>query len=143
MEIQQRIACKALIIHEGRALILRESSKYEEGTNAGGYDFPGGRLQPGEHFEDGLKREVFEECGLAIEIGKPIYVGEWRPVVQGKELQIVAIFFECSAKSDKVKLSEDHDDYKWVLLTGDDYKNYKLLVPNDIVFKEYIGRLHR
>ena len=139
--MQQRIACKAFIVHEGRVLILRESSKYEEGTNAGGYDFPGGRLEPGEHFEDGLRREVREEVGLEIEIGKPIYVGEWHPVIKGEEVQIIALFFECAAKSGEVKLSQDHDDYKWVPLDGEEYKNYKLVPPNDIILQEYIDRL--
>ena len=69
--IVQRIATKALIINEkSEILILREASSYEEGVRGGRYQLPGGRLNPGEAFLDGLKREVNEETGLKIDIGK-------------------------------------------------------------------------
>lgn len=71
-QIVQRIATKALIVnYKGQMLILREASTYEEGTNVGRYHMPGGRLNPGEAFLEGLKREVDEETGLQIEIGEP------------------------------------------------------------------------
>src|SRR5476651_46059 len=115
-QIIQRIATKALIINDkGQMLFLREASTYEEGTNIGRYHLPGGRLNPGEAFLDGLKREVDEETGLQVEIGKPIYVGEWRPVIKGVQNQIVAIFFMCKPLTENVRLSQEHDDYKWAL----------------------------
>jgi 8-oxo-dGTP diphosphatase len=104
--IVQRIATKALIVNEkGQFLILREAKTYEEGTNIGRYQLPGGRLELGEAFTDGLKREVNEETGLKVEIGKPIYVGEWRPVIKGVQNQIVGIFFLCKPLSEDVRLS--------------------------------------
>jgi 8-oxo-dGTP diphosphatase len=134
--IVQRIATKALIVNDkGQILILREASTYEEGTNVGRYHLPGGRLNLGEAFQDGLKREVDEESGLQIEIGKPIYVGEWRPVIKGVQNQIVAIFFICKPLTNKVRLSEEHDDYKWV--PPDEIKKYDVMSPEDKVFEEY------
>src|SRR5687768_11015180 len=92
----QRIATKAIVVNDQhKILLLREAVTYEEGTNIGRYHLPGGRIEVGEPFLDGLKREVYEESGLDITIGKPIYVGEWRPVIKGVAHQIVAIFFVC------------------------------------------------
>jgi len=75
--IVQRVAMKAVIVRDGKVLILREAKTYDEGTNIGRYHMPGGRLDPGENFEDGLRREVREETGLEVELEFPVYVGEW------------------------------------------------------------------
>lgn len=139
-QIVQRIATKALIVNDkGQMLILREASTYEEGTNVGRYHLPGGRLNPGEAFLDGLKREVDEETGIQVEIGKPIYVGEWRPVIKGVQNQIVAIFFICNPLTENVRLSEEHDDFKWVL--PDEVDNFDVMSPEDKVIEEYIKSL--
>lgn len=139
-QIVQRIATKALIVNDkGQILILREANTYEEGTNVGRYHLPGGRLNPGEAFTDGLKREVAEETGLEIEIGKPIYVGEWRPIIKGVQNQIVAIFFICKPLMSQVRLSEEHDDFQWVM--PGDVSKFDIMSPEDKVFQEYVTSL--
>lgn len=136
-DMVQRIATKALIVNDdGKILLLREANTYEEGTGVYRWHLPGGRLNIGEHFEDGLRREVMEETGLTISIGKPIFVGEWRPVIKGTPNQIVAIFFACKRKSGDVVLSEEHDTYAW--LSPEDYKQYDIMDPDDKVIAAYI-----
>jgi ADP-ribose pyrophosphatase YjhB (NUDIX family) len=58
--ITQRIACKAVIGLKDKVLVLREGLTYEEGTQIERWGFPGGRINPGEPFLEGLKREVME-----------------------------------------------------------------------------------
>lgn len=108
------IALKAFIEHEGKILILREAGEYADGTNAGKFDVPGGRLKPGEKFEDALRREVEEETGLTVTIGSAFHVGEWRPVVRGEEWQVVGVFMKCVAESAGVRLTGDHDRFEWI-----------------------------
>lgn len=109
------VALKAFILNEdGKVLLLQESSQYADGTNAGKWDMPGGRLNPGEHFYDGIVREVKEETGLDIELGRPFMVGEWFPQVRGEQWHIVATFFVCRAQSSGVTLGEDHGDFVWI-----------------------------
>lgn len=132
------VATKAFIVHNSKVLVLRESSKYSDGTHAGKYDLPGGRLKPGEAWSDGLKREILEETGLQIEIGVPIAVSEWRPVVKGEQWQIVAIFFECKTDSPAIKLSDDHDDFLWIDVQ--DYDKYPMPPKNLLAFEEYLKK---
>ncbi|MEK7570290.1 MAG: NUDIX domain-containing protein [Patescibacteria group bacterium] len=121
------VAMKAFIVHQGKVLILRESTKYAEGTNAAKYDIVGGRIKPGQAFDESLRREIREETGLEVQLGRPFYVGEWRPVVKGEQWQVVATFFACAADTETVKLSEDHDDYQWI--DPKEHANYNL-IPN-------------
>ena len=127
-EIKQRIAGKAVIVHDGKVLILREASQYTDGTHSGQYDFPGGRVEPGEHIDTALIREVKEECGLDVEIGKPIFVRDWSPVVKGVRLQIFGVFFLCTVKNANVVLSSDHDAYEWINPANPE--SFDLISPN-------------
>ena len=136
-DILQRVAAKALLINdEGKVLILREASTYQEGTNIGRYGLPGGRTDPGESFFDGLKREVSEECGLQFEPIKPLLVGEWFPTIKGAKNHITAIFFACRALTTKVRLSDEHDDFQWI--DPKTYKNYDFMSPDDKVIQAWI-----
>lgn len=136
-EMILRVAAKGLIVNrQGKVLILREADTYEEGTNTGRYHLPGGRLNTGESYENGLRREVKEETGLEIRPLYPIYVGEWHPVIKGVPNQIIAIFTVCKAKTTKVKLSEEHDDYKWI--NPKDMSKYDIMDPEPDVLNRYI-----
>jgi len=130
------VALKAFIIHQGKVLLLRESSKYDDGSNPNKYDVVGGRIKPGQHFKESLLREIEEETGLKIEIGKPFFVNEWRPTVKGEPWHIVGTFFECPAENDKVQLSNDHDHYMWI--DPKEYKNHPLIDNLIPAFEEYL-----
>ncbi len=114
MDMIQRVAAKAVIVKDGKLLILREAATYGDGTQRGRYHMPGGRIEVGEHFEDALRREIREETGLEVTIEHPIYVGEWRPVIKGVPNQIIGVFFVCTPTTDQITLSTEHDDYKWI-----------------------------
>ncbi len=124
------VATKAFILHNGKVLTLRESPQYVDGSNKGKYDVVGGRVTPGEKYDESLQREVQEETGIKIKIGQPFFVNESWPVVRGEQWQIVRIFFKCTTTSDKVILSEDHDDFQWIdPLKYKDSKMIKNLFP--------------
>lgn len=136
METKLFVAMQALILHKNKVLLVRESSKYRDGTNAGKFNVVGGRVKLGERFDEGLCREVQEETGLTISIGRPFFVGEWRPQVRNEQWQIVGVFFECTSESDKVILGEEHDDFAWI--NPADYKNYNLIDDLFPMFEVYL-----
>ncbi len=61
----------AVIQLDGRVLIARRPSK---GLLGGLWEFPGGKLEPGESLPDGLKREIVEELAASISVGQPFGV---------------------------------------------------------------------
>lgn len=134
---------KAVIVKDGKVLILREAATYGDGTQRGRYHMPGGRIEPGENFEQALRREVREEAGIEVEVEHPIYVGEWRPVIKGVPHQIVATFFVCTPKSTEIMLSTEHDDYQWI--DPEKRSDYDVMDPEDKVidrFAEWQTRLN-
>jgi ADP-ribose pyrophosphatase YjhB (NUDIX family) len=134
-----RVAAKAVIINdEGKVLIVREATSYSDGTQHGRYGLPGGRLDIGERFEDGLRREVLEEVGLKIEALYPVFVGEWRPNIHGVPHQIIAIFIACRAKTTNVTLSDEHDKAEWI--NPADRNKYAIMDPDGEVIDTYATR---
>lgn len=138
MDIKLFTATKAFIVYNGKVLLLRESTQYTDGTNAGKFDVVGGRVKPGERFDESLMREIQEETGLTVTLGRPFFVNEWRPVVRGEQWQIVGTFFECFADSDKVVLSEDHAEYVW--MDPAEYQKYTLIDNLVPAFASYLTK---
>ncbi len=105
--MDSQVAVKAVIQNqEGKFLIVREGSRWQA---------VGGRLEKGEKLEDGLRRETHEETGITeLEIGKVIHVDEWFARPEGELKHIVALFFLCKVESDRVVLSDEHQEYDWI-----------------------------
>ena len=56
----------ALTFHDGKLLITRRPAE----THLGGlWEFPGGKREPGETFEECLAREIREELGMEVAVG--------------------------------------------------------------------------
>jgi len=62
-------AVVAVIRRGGRVLIQKRP---EKGLLAGLWEFPGGKVDPGETLKDALKREIREELGLEIDDVRPL-----------------------------------------------------------------------
>lgn len=111
--MQQFIALKAIITCHDSILLIQESSQ-DDRAHPGKWGFPGGRLQPGEAPLAALRREVLEETGLAVTTGQPCAISEWRPVIHGRQTQVVAVFVNCVSETSDVRLSGEHSNYMWV-----------------------------
>jgi len=65
------VVVAAVCIEEGRVLL----SQRKTGTHlAGAWEFPGGKVEPGEDPRDALRRELTEELGIVVWVGAPVEV---------------------------------------------------------------------
>jgi 8-oxo-dGTP diphosphatase len=104
-----RLSPKIVILDShGSILLLKRSpdSKHNSGT----WEFPGGKLDPGETFDDALLREVAEETGLSVVLTRVLGAGE----LELPDCKVVYLFLEGSHVNGTVRLSEEHDAFVWI-----------------------------
>ena len=83
------LVAAAVLIEHGRVLLTRRKA----GTHlAGAWEFPGGKVLPGEDPRDGLRRELAEELGIAATAGEIVDVTFHRYEDAGKA--VLLLFFE-------------------------------------------------
>lgn len=78
-----------LIRHQGRYLIARRKPG---GHLAGFWEFPGGKREPGESLEECLRRELFEELNIRVDVPVPYRI--IRHEYPGKTVELH--FFRCA-----------------------------------------------
>lgn len=106
------LAVKAVILDEsGRCLLIRRSAHNK--NFVGCWEWPGGKVDPGEDFAAGLHREVAEETGLTVELTGLAGATSF----EMPKVNVVVLCMESRLISGNVKLSEEHDAFVWVPLT--------------------------
>jgi len=75
------------------------------------YDLPGGRIEPGETMEEGLKREFIEEVGCEIITQNFLSENDYTTEnYQGKPFRHFGTYFTVSLSSDVIKTEADGED---------------------------------
>ena len=119
----------AIILNsENKVFIARRAP----GENmAGGWEFPGGKLEQHETAEECLKRELFEEFGIEVAV-KGFFCESIYEYPQGA-IRLLAYFAEVTGGDMHLSV---HDDYRWV--DADELSGYGLL-PADISVAEKLA----
>lgn len=96
----------AAIVREGRVLAARRTSPRDL---AGGWELPGGKVEPGEDPARAVVREVAEELGCVIEVSGML-PGEV-PIREGYTLRVAVASL---VDGEPVPYEDEHDAVRWL-----------------------------
>ena len=100
----------AAIIHDGEGRIFATQRGY--GDMKDGWEFPGGKMEPGESPEDALRREIWEELETRIQVERLVTTVEY----DYPKFHLKMHCFWCSIESGQLTLKE-HEAAKWLQLS--------------------------
>jgi len=101
------VVVAAVIIEAGRVLL----SQRKPGSHlAGAWEFPGGKVEPGEDPRRALARELDEELGIDCTVGSPVEV----TFHAYPEKDVLLLFFEAARKPGSAEpTAVDVADVRW------------------------------
>ena len=110
MPDEMRSGTNAIIFNDvGEVLLERRSDN-------GFWGLPGGAMEIGESLEQAVKREVLEETGLDVTVGRLVGVysdPKYYSIMSypgGGLVQFVTIVFECRQRDGELRISEESTD---------------------------------
>lgn len=104
------VAAHGLIEKNGKFLVTRRAliDDYMPGL----WDLPGGTIEFGEDIKKALTREIKEETGLKVKIGKILSAYGYQSGENRHQFQLI---YKCNHSSGEVKFdSRFHMDYRWI-----------------------------
>ena len=103
------LSVKVVILNQsGECLLLKRP--LDSGVNPGKWEFPGGKAELGEKFDEASLREVYEETGLTVTLTNVAGAAEYE--LSG--MKIAYIIMEGRSDPGDVRLSKEHVDCAWV-----------------------------
>lgn len=115
----------AIIVSDGKILATQRGY----GEWKGGWEFPGGKIEPGETSDEALKREIKEELDMIIQVGELFHVVEY----DYPEFHLSMECFICKIESGDLVLKE-HQAAKW--LTKDLLNDMEWLPADEELIKK-------
>jgi mutator protein MutT len=102
------LSVKGLILDRaGQVLVLRRSAQSK--NNAGLWDLPGGKCEPGEAMDAALAREVAEETGLHVRLKRLVGTAQ----AELDDRVVAYLITEAETVGGELRLSSEHDEYEW------------------------------
>jgi 8-oxo-dGTP diphosphatase len=111
--VRVELAVGAIVVRDDAVLLVRRG----RGPGAGKWAPPGGRVEFGESLRDACAREVREETGLAVEVGK---LAGWveRTGTEPAPYHYVILDFFASVRGEQpLQPGDDAADVAWIPLS--------------------------
>lgn len=123
------VAIKAICVIHGQVVLLK--------TETGRWDLPGGKLKPGESWEDCIKREVQEELNLKVYNCQLLKL-QSHQLRKTTQVTVVLVACEVEENTDLISLSQEHFGVQ--LATAEKLHSIQLLLPYEKTITEVLRK---
>ncbi len=96
----------AAIVRSGLILCARRSA---EMALPGKWEFPGGKLEPGETPEEALRREILEELSVDVQVNKFVARGQHTY----PQIEVILDIYVCHLVEGE-PTADEHDELRWM-----------------------------
>ena len=127
--MSRSIAC--IDYRDGKIFIAKRQMV---GDMGGRWEFPGGKIEKGEDLETAVIREMQEEFGVTVKVGRKITSGSFTHRGKPCTLDVLEVTFPHDGIKKRFELTE-HTDYKWADLASIpqfDFVDSDLSIYNDV-----------
>jgi len=118
--------CAALIFDDDKVLL---TSRPDHQDHAGYWEFPGGKIEPGETPAQCLKRELKEELNIEVAVYDTVYMLEH----EYPDKHVSLRFMRCTIKNNQKPRALEQQEYAWV--KRDELNDYPLLPADKPIAK--------
>lgn len=105
--MSRSIAC--IDYRDGKVFIAKRQMT---GDMGGRWEFPGGKIEEGEDLQQAVVREMQEEFGVTVSVGRKITSGTFTHKGKPCTLDVLEVSFPHDGLAKPFVLTE-HTDYKW------------------------------
>ena len=107
------VVCAVIVNSEGKFLACQRASSPETSL-AGKWEFPGGKVEPGETQETALKREISEELEVSISNLRVLQMVSHRYPDSNSDFDIHLSPFLCQINNSSTPTAVEHQELRWV-----------------------------
>jgi len=100
----------AVVIRDGRMLLIRRA----RGAYIDHWAVPGGRQRRGETMREAAARETFEETGLIVEVGDPVWVGDILDDADPPAYHYTVVDFFATVVGGELSAGDDAAEARWI-----------------------------
>ncbi len=134
-EQRKTVEVVAAIITDGAGRVL--ATQCPPHKHGGGWEFPGGKIEPAETPQDAVRREIQEELSVTVAVGELLHTIEW----DYPAFHLRMFCYACRIEQGTLQLHE-HTAYRW--LRADELYSLPWL-PADVdalpVVQKWLGAL--
>ncbi len=123
----------ACILKKNEKILI--SSRPQNKIFSGFFEFPGGKINPNEFVIEALKREIYEELGVMIDLRSIFFLKSYQVIQRKKKIRLT--FFLCLNWFGEI-FSKELQEFKWISPLF--LNEFKMLKSNDKIIDYLLSR---